>query len=277
MNVTTGEALAVRARRALGGMRRDAEEASREQGSRRRRAASGDEKLLHLGARLQSQIRGLEQARRAVGEGLSAVQTAEGSLSRMGELLQVMQEVAGKASVGELGRAERAAMQRDFKALVLEIDRIARDTRYGEQTLLDGAAGELSVRVGLWPEAERITVPIHDLRPASLGGARDGLEEQSVSTAPAAARSLSVIEGALAQVEQQRVALRDAQARLDHTLRDLGDTIEGLMQGDEPPGSPEEAKEAALELSAALRARPAASLQAQANLNQQSAGALLTW
>jgi flagellin len=226
---------------------------------------------------LQSQIRGLEQARRAVGEGLSAVQTAEGSLSRMGELLQVMQEVAGKASAGELGRAERAAMQGDFKALVLEIDRIARDTRYGDQTLLDGASGELSVRVGLWPEAERITVAIHDLRPSSLGGARDGLEKQSVSTAPAAARSLSVIEGALAQVEQQRVALRDAQARLDHTLRDLGDTIEGLMHGDEPPGSPEEAREAARELAATLRARPGESLHAQANLNQQSAGVLLTW
>ena len=111
--------------------------------------AADDAAGLSISEKMRKQIRGLTQASANAQDGISAVQTAEGALTEVHDMLQRMNELAVKAANGTNSEDDRSYIQAEVDQLVTEIDRVATTTKFNETYLLkgtnsDGTVGGLS-------------------------------------------------------------------------------------------------------------------------------------
>ena len=100
--------------------------------------AADDAAGLSISEKMRKQIRGLTQASLNAADGISAVQTAEGALNEVQDMLQRMNELAVKASNGTMSEDDRNYIQDEIDQLVTEIDRVAETTKFNETYLLKG-------------------------------------------------------------------------------------------------------------------------------------------
>nr|WP_304971491.1 flagellin [uncultured Acetatifactor sp.] len=103
--------------------------------------AADDAAGLAISEKMRKQIRGLTQASANAQDGISAVQTAEGALTEVHDMLQRMNELAVKAANGTMSKSDRDALQSEVDQLVTEIDRVSTTTKFNETYLLKGASG----------------------------------------------------------------------------------------------------------------------------------------
>ena len=104
--------------------------------------AADDAAGLSISEKMRKQIRGLSQASLNAEDGISAVQTAEGALTEVHDMLQRMNELAVKAANGTNSEDDRTYIQDEIDQLVTEIDRVSQTTKFNETYLLDGKAGK---------------------------------------------------------------------------------------------------------------------------------------
>ena len=100
--------------------------------------AADDAAGLSISEKMRKQIRGLTQASANAQDGISAVQTAEGALNEVQDMLQRMNELAVKAANGTNSEDDRSYIQDEIDQLVTEIDRVAETTKFNETYLLKG-------------------------------------------------------------------------------------------------------------------------------------------
>ena len=100
--------------------------------------AADDAAGLSISEKMRKQIRGLTQASLNAEDGISAVQTAEGALNEVQDMLQRMNELAVKAANGTMSEDDRGYIQDEVDQLVTEIDRVATTTKFNESYLLKG-------------------------------------------------------------------------------------------------------------------------------------------
>ena len=100
--------------------------------------AADDAAGLSISEKMRKQIRGLTQASANAQDGISAVQTAEGALTEVQDMLQRMNELAVKAANGTNSESDRSYIQDEIDQLVTEIDRVAETTKFNETYLLKG-------------------------------------------------------------------------------------------------------------------------------------------
>ena len=100
--------------------------------------AADDAAGLSISEKMRKQIRGLTQASSNAQDGISAVQTAEGALNEVQDMLQRMNELAVKAANGTQSEDERSYIQNEIDQLTTEIDRVAETTKFNETYLLKG-------------------------------------------------------------------------------------------------------------------------------------------
>lgn len=100
--------------------------------------AADDAAGLAISEKMRGQIRGLKQATRNAQDGISLIQTAEGSLNETHAILQRMRELADQAANGTNTDADRNEIQKEIEQLTSEIDRIANTTEFNTQKLLNG-------------------------------------------------------------------------------------------------------------------------------------------
>ena len=103
--------------------------------------AADDAAGLSISEKMRKQIRGLSQASANAQDGISSVQTAEGALTEVHDMLQRMNELAIKAANGTMSENDRDYVQNEIDQLVTEIDRVSTTTKFNETYLLDGKAG----------------------------------------------------------------------------------------------------------------------------------------
>ena len=103
--------------------------------------AADDAAGLAISEKMRKQIRGLTQASANAQDGISAVQTAEGALTEVHDMLQRMNELAVKAANGTISEGDRDAIQSEIDQLVTEIDRVSNTTKFNETYLLKGSNG----------------------------------------------------------------------------------------------------------------------------------------
>ncbi|NMP32884.1 flagellin [Thalassotalea sp. M1531] len=101
-------------------------------------SAADDAAGLQISDRLQSQILGLNQGNRNANDGISLAQTAEGAMDEMTSMFQRIRTLAQQAANGSNTGDDRLALQQEIVALAEEINRVASDTTFGGQNLLDG-------------------------------------------------------------------------------------------------------------------------------------------
>ena len=100
--------------------------------------AADDAAGLSISEKMRKQIRGLSQASLNAEDGISAVQTAEGALNEVQDMLQRMNELSVKAANGTMSEDDRSYIQNEIDQLVTEIDRVAETTKFNETYLLKG-------------------------------------------------------------------------------------------------------------------------------------------
>jgi len=101
-------------------------------------SAADDAAGLQISDRLQSQILGLSQGNRNANDGISLAQTAEGAMEEITSSFQRVRTLASQAANGSNTEEDRLAIQEEIRALMAEVNRIAGDTTFGGENLLDG-------------------------------------------------------------------------------------------------------------------------------------------
>lgn len=102
-------------------------------------SAADDAAGLQISDRLESQIQGLGQGNRNANDGISLAQTAEGAMEEMTSMLQRVRTLSQQSANGSNTGEDRLAIQEEIRSLMGEINRVARDTTFGGQNLLDGS------------------------------------------------------------------------------------------------------------------------------------------
>ena len=113
--------------------------------------AADDAAGLSISEKMRKQIRGLTQASSNAQDGISAVQTAEGALTEVHDMLQRMNELAVKAANGTNSADDRSYIQNEVDQLVTEIDRVAETTKFNETYLLKGGEGDKTITTTTTP------------------------------------------------------------------------------------------------------------------------------
>jgi flagellin len=131
-------------------------------------SAKDDAAGLSISNRLTAQINGINQAIRNAGDGISVGQVAEGALSETGNILQRMRELAVQSANASNSGSDRAALQSEVSQLSAEIDRIANNTAFGDQKLLNGNFANQQFQVGA-NVGETISVSVASAQAADLG------------------------------------------------------------------------------------------------------------
>lgn len=121
--------------------------------------AADDAAGLSISEKMRRQIRGLSQASLNAADGISCVQTAEGALNEIHEMLQRINELAVKGENGTLASVDRTYIQAEVKQLMNEIDRVSMTTTFNERSLLDGTFTGKGLQVGA-EAGEHITISI---------------------------------------------------------------------------------------------------------------------
>jgi flagellin len=111
-------------------------------------SAKDDAAGLAISERMTSQIRGLNQAVRNANDGISLAQTAEGSLQEITNNLQRVRELAIQSANATNSSSDRAALDQEVQQLLSEIDRVASQTSFNGQKVLDGNFGNATFQVG---------------------------------------------------------------------------------------------------------------------------------
>ena len=100
--------------------------------------ASDDAAGLAISERLRAQVRSLNQAKRNAADGVSLVQTGEGALNEVSNILLRLRELAVQSANGTISSTDRQTLDEEFQSLVNEVDRIGRATEFNGIKLLDG-------------------------------------------------------------------------------------------------------------------------------------------
>ncbi len=181
--------------------------------------AADDAAGLVISENLRSQNGGMRVAVRNAQDGISVVQTAEGSLNEITSILQRIRDLAVQsANTGSNDQTARNAAQAEITQLTQEIDRIGASTRFASNQLFTTAA--LTFQIGA-RSTDTVNVTIGAMTTASLT-----ITTVSVTTGALASTSIVTIDNALAAVSTLRGNLGAIQNRFESTVRNLGVAIE---------------------------------------------------
>src|SRR5690606_26790330 len=185
--------------------------------------AGDDAAGLAISEKMRGQIRGLKMAMKNAQDAISLIQTAEGALQETHAILQRMRELAVQAANDTNTEDDRLALQDEIDQLIAEINRIAENTEFNTQPLLDGSASGLTFHIGA-NEGQSITLDIEDMSASGLQV--DGVD---ISTQSGADSAIATIDSAIKTVSDERAKLGAYQNRLEHTIANLGVAIENLQ------------------------------------------------
>lgn len=217
--------------------------------------AADDAAGLAISSNLGADIRSLNQARRNANDGVSLVQTAEGSLVETTSMLTRLRELAVQGASDTIGETERGFLNKEFVALKDEIDRIANATEFNGTRLLVGEADvgdEIANQEGTFPleiqvgkdyyeDADNVDnrnqVNIIKIDLGKINAFTDGEgsldigradEGTKVNTKADAQQSIMKLDDALVRVSDYRSYLGSVQNRLNSTVNNLGAQVENL-------------------------------------------------
>ena len=218
--------------------------------------AADDAAGLAVSEKMRSQIRGLDMAKRNIQDGISLVQTAEGALDELHNMLQRMRELNVQAANGVYSDEDKANIKAEGDALIAQINEIATKTEFNGVKLLDGSAADgISIQVGI-NQADTVKVAKVDVKPATIGvNALD-------ITDPA---SLETLDTAIETISTTRATLGATQNRLEHALSNATNVHENLTSAESRIRDVDMAKEMATYSAKQVLMQAGMSVAAQAN------------
>lgn len=179
--------------------------------------AADDAAGLVISQDLRAQVSGLRVATRNAQDGISMVQTAEGALTEVNNMLQRMRDLAVQARNGSNSTAARSAAQAEFSALAAEVSRVGSATRFGALYLLNGSATSLVFQVGA-NAGDTIQVTFFNLAGNTAVGSAIA---STITSGGAASAAISLLDAAIRAVSRGRGDLGAVQNRFESTINSL--------------------------------------------------------
>ena len=240
--------------------------------------AADDAAGLYISEGLRSEIKGAMQAQRNAQDGISLIQTTEGALGEVSGMLQRMRELAVQAANGKTGDAG-VAEQAEFTQLATEIDSIGSRTKFsGNAVFADYGTTALTFQVGSH-NGDVLTALSSDFSLKTDGSAGvfsgNNLSSVSLTTTSGAAAALASLDAAIQSVATTRGTLGAVQNRLEHTVSNLGVSVENLTASESRIRDTDMAAEMVNYTRAQILSQAGTSMLAQANQAPQSILSLL--
>ena len=241
--------------------------------------AGDDSAGLAVSEKMRSQIRGLNQASKNIGNAVSFIQTTEGYLQETTDILQRIRELAVQGSNGIYSDEDRMQIQVEVSSLVAEIDRIASTAQFNGMNMLTGrfASEGLKFQVGANMD-QSVTAHISTMTATALGLKGSQGEESnaiSVSDVDSANMTLGAIDEALKNVNKQRADLGAYQNRFEMAQKGIDVAAENLTAAESRVRDTEMAEEMVNYTKNAILSQATLAMQAQSNANSQNVLALL--
>ncbi|CAH1231522.1 Lateral flagellin [Vibrio harveyi] len=194
-------------------------------------SAADDAAGLQIANRLEAQTRGMNVAMRNAQDGISMMQTAEGAMDEMTNIVYRMNDLATQSLNGSNSATDRASLDKEFQELTKELNNIVDNTKFGGQNLLKGGgfgAGAVSFQIGA-SSAETLSVDASAGITEITDILADAAITDGVGDAAKAKAALDKISGAAGLVEKIGSSRADFGAninRLEHTMTNLGNMVE---------------------------------------------------
>lgn len=276
--------------------------------------AGDDAAGLAISEKMKGQIGGLKQAKSNAQDGISLIQTAEGALNETHSILGRMRDLAVQSNNDTLSGDDRSAIDKEYKALTAEIDRISTNTEFNTKKLLKGdvtktetknTTAAFTFQIGANDgqtmsidikamDSESLKVKDIDLSKSGVttyaaGSTVPGTPEVKVGevTTPAipdkevteatatSDKRVETIDAAIKAVSDQRAGLGAAQNRLEHTINNLDTTKENLSEANSRIRDVDMAEEMMSFTKSNILSQAATSMLAQANAMPNSVLSLL--
>ncbi|KRG11702.1 flagellin [Lederbergia galactosidilytica] len=231
--------------------------------------AGDDAAGLAISEKMRAQVKGLDMAAKNAQDGISLIQTAEGALNETHSILQRMRELAVQSSNDTNTNEDRDELQKEVAELLTEVSRIANDTEFNTQKLLDGNFEDKVFHIGA-NKGQSIELTIGDMT-------AEGLEvsEVNISTQEGADNAIETIQSAIDAVSAERSKLGANQNRLEHTINNLNTSSENLTAAESRIRDVDMAKEMMEQTKNSILAQASQAMLAQANQAPQGVLQLL--
>ena len=172
---------------------------------------------LAIASRMETQVRGMNVAARNASDAISLVQTAEGAIGKVSDMLQRMRELSVQAANATNNTGDRGNLDSEYQQLALEVTRTIANTRFNGKAILAGDAGTSSYQVGA-NSVDQVDVVTTQLNSAAditnvTGGA--------ITTVGAASTAMANIDSALTLVNTQRAVYGAVQNRFEAMIQVL--------------------------------------------------------
>ena len=230
--------------------------------------AADDAAGLAISEKMRRQVRGLTKAVANAQDGISCVQTAEGALAEVHDMLQRMNELAVQSANGTNMTKDREYLNAEVTQLKSEIDRVKDSTTFNEQNLLDGSFSGKNLQVGS-ESGNTIAISISAMGTSTLG------ISGSISTDTDARTFIGQVKNALATVSEQRSNLGAIQNRLEHTVNNLNNVIENTTAAESQIRDTDMASEMVKYSNNNILAQAGTAMLAQSNQANQNVLSLL--
>ncbi|MWC30915.1 flagellin N-terminal helical domain-containing protein [Paenibacillus sp. MMS18-CY102] len=187
--------------------------------------AADDAAGLSISEKMRAQIKSLNQGMRNAQDGVSLVQTAEGAMGEVSDMLTRIKELAVQSNNGTYNASDLAAMDSEYVSLKGAIDSIATSTKFNGITLLDGSiAAPITIQIG-GGTSESVLLNLNTAGVYNIQSGAGGLGLTSANVKAV----LTLVDGAIGKVNTARSNLGAYQNQLEHTYNNLGATAENLQ------------------------------------------------
>jgi flagellin len=181
---------------------------------------SGDDPAgLALSENLNFQIRGGNQAEKNAMDGLSVIQTAEGSLEELTQILVRMRELGVQSSSDTIGQAERKFINIEFQTLLNEFDRIACSTEFNGNSILNSSGKPFYIQVGDRSNLSTDRIQINETANSDINSSSLGLISVNVANKSSAQKSLTAIGSAISSITSTRAHFGAIRNRLQGIIK----------------------------------------------------------
>ena len=259
--------------------------------------AADDAAGLSISEKMRRQIRGLTQASANASDGISCVQTAEGALAEVQDMLQRMNELAVKGETDTLTSTDRGYIASEISQLMSEIDRVKETTTFNEQSLLDGSFSDKNLQVGAESnDNNKISVTIDSIGTSNIGST---VKASTLTSGKTAASLVTTFKGyatattktevtssmyadlnkwakqAIKDISETRSELGAIQNRLEHTIANLDNVVENTTAAESQIRDTDMASEMVKFSNNNILAQAGQAMLAQANQSNQGVLSLL--
>lgn len=242
--------------------------------------AGDDASGLAVSEKMRTQVRGLRQAERNTEDGMSFIQTTEGFLSQLGEILQRVRVLAVQSSNGIYTAEDRQMIQVEVSQLIDEVDRVASQAEFNTMNLLQGDFARGSKVASMWfhmgpnqHQRERVFVATMTAKALNLKKIDGSI--LTLSTAEFSNDAIGVLDDALYKINKQRANLGAYYNRLEHAAKGLMNAYENTQASESRIRDADMAEETVDFTKNQILIQSGTAMLAQANVRPQSVLALL--